>query len=168
VGQDTCKYYSSIQHLNFVAVVSQFDLSRDGDTPIITGKRPIVDVPTLEDLEENDLKDLKTEAREFFEKMMKQKEGRDHFMKWLFRLADVDKTETIRYVFLFFKIIHVRMIDSTEELSLMLNALAKDGIMPESLCFDDGMQVDIYISTNLSIYGQGTTIDGSSEDHAGI
>jgi Ca2+-binding EF-hand superfamily protein len=74
-----------------------------------------------DDLLEEEYRELvKMEARQFFEDLMRKREGRTQFLKWLFHLTDTDHNETI----------------GTAELGNILDAVSEDGIMPEDLSFD--------------------------------
>lgn len=104
---------------------SDIDLDRESETPMIVGaKHPEEahmeqEVLTAEE-EERVLRELvQQEAREFFSKLIKGEEGRQRFISWLFQLADYDHNNEV----------------SADELKLVLEALAKDGIMPENLSF---------------------------------
>lgn len=99
--------------------VKTLNLSRE-ETPMITGKvKEAEDVPE-EDLSKEELDELlQQEAREFFGNLLKRDESKKKFLTWLFHLADVDHSNTI----------------SKEELQLILNALAYDGISAENLAW---------------------------------
>jgi len=102
---------------------SELDLSRDGKTPMITGRKSHMRPScSTDDLTEEELNQLvKTEAKEFFGKFIQKSSGRKKFLTWLFHLADADKSNTI----------------SGDELKWILNALAHDGILPDNLSFDN-------------------------------
>lgn len=86
----------------------------------------------LTDEELNEL--LQLEARQFFSKLIKDEEEKKKFVKWLFNLADVDKSNTI----------------NTEELTLIIDALAHDGINGNNL-ISEKAHVIIYISTFICL-----------------
>eukprot|EP01117_Protostelium_nocturnum_P013427 TRINITY_DN5007_c0_g1_i1.p1 TRINITY_DN5007_c0_g1~~TRINITY_DN5007_c0_g1_i1.p1 ORF type:complete len:859 (-),score=265.14 TRINITY_DN5007_c0_g1_i1:108-2684(-) len=101
------------------------DLDRDSGTPMITGKKQHPSTPkrsdSSEELDAEEFKELvRVEAKQFFENLIKKREGRRQFLKWLFHLTDYDHNNTV----------------TAEELGNILDAVSEDGIMPEDLSFD--------------------------------
>jgi len=108
-------------------------LDRDEPPPVFTGRRESLNVsdsltppPSPSTTEEQEIEEeqfthlVHKEAKEFFSKLLKTKEGRIQFLNWLFLLGDVDDNKTI----------------GIQELSLVIAALSHDGIMPSVLTAD--------------------------------
>ncbi|XP_049848742.1 uncharacterized protein LOC126316688 [Schistocerca gregaria] len=107
----------------------EFQLSREEATPALTGNRPYCDdnAPALEDSEEYELAlEILQDTVEYFNYIVRNPEGRNKFLNWLFRLADLDNTNRV----------------SVTELAVMIQALRHDGINPEDLIYDSGSFLD--------------------------
>lgn len=72
------------------------------------------------DLKKKEMDKHKAKAITFLNRSLKAKQGREKFMNWLFKLADVDKNESV----------------SVEELGLILKAIARDQISAAHLTYE--------------------------------
>jgi serine/threonine protein kinase/Ca2+-binding EF-hand superfamily protein len=118
-------------------VAATFDLNRDSETPVFTGRRPQEDSSgdssdsegqsdgsSSEDeidkaVEKEVEEEMRQEAREFLEEELQHPAAKQQFIRWLFKLADTNHDDSV----------------SVKELAPLIKALRVDGIIPESLCF---------------------------------
>ena len=127
---------------------SGLSLGRDAATPAFTGKyqrekrrdsNSGVDSPERQREELAKREEQKTRA--FLEQSFRKSEGKKKFMDWLFKLADVDKSHRI----------------SSEELELILRALAKDHINTAQLSYDEEHITPLLIQSIMGEYDIGKT-----------
>lgn len=109
------------------------DFSRNRETPALTGRmrlneeENIVVGDTESEAMQAILQQHQADMKHFLYRLLNHKNIRKRFMKWLFRLADVDRDDDI----------------GEQELALILKALEVDGIKADNLAFVDGDQLTL-------------------------